>query len=243
MNNNPFSPFPEPFPEEPQEKKQQAPAQTPGSEFISMGWSQPVEQLATKQEPAARPQNKLPKPAEEDEKPSAAKIAGTLVVLFVLIFGGYFLWQLLQQKETQLPPVVDNETTDELPDSADVIQKEKKFFRSSEGGRLVLLALLTGSADAEVIIPPGALREDVEIEIERVKKGTVTDLYHFKPEGLKFLIPVTVVIPYKESGLAPGQTPHDIKLGFWLKNPNVKRFLSFTVDTLAKTIRAQVSEF
>ena len=58
----------------------------------------------------------------------------------------------------------------------------------------------------------GALKEDTQIFITKIADGPVTDLYKIEPEGLKFLKPITLEIPYKESGLKYNETPEDIDL-------------------------------
>lgn len=110
-------------------------------------------------------------------------------------------------------------------------------------GAIIVSRQAADGQQAQVIIPSGALSTDTRIEIEKVAEGSLTDLYHLKPDGLRFLRPVTIVIPYKESGLRPGQSPTAIQLKYWFAGDARKRFLSFAVDTENKTLRAQVLEF
>lgn len=96
---------------------------------------------------------------------------------------------------------------------------------------------------AFVIIPDGALSQDTEINITKIADGEVTDLYQLKPDGLKFLKPVTVVIPYKESGLMKGEKPGNILLEQWSEKGSAKQKLKFFIDEKEKMLRTEILEF
>lgn len=181
------------------------------------------------------------RPMNEDDETSAEKSACIIVVVIfiVLALAGFGIWYYLKHRAT---PV--GKTPPPQPGTTTAQQNEKKdpnLISASEGGSVFYID--PQGNKAAVIIPPFALTKDTKIEIERVSAGSVTDLYHLKPDGLKFLKPVTVVIPYKESGLAGSQTPNDIDLEYWFKKKYGKQMIDFTVDLQAHTLSAKVMEF
>ncbi|MEK7523862.1 MAG: hypothetical protein AAB588_02410, partial [Patescibacteria group bacterium] len=114
---------------------------------------------------------------------------------------------------------------------------DEGVIRATNGGKIV-------SPDGfEVTIPPGALPQDMRIEIERVSIGRVTDLYHLKPDGLRFLKPIMLAIPYKPAGLYEGETPYDIILKYWYTQNSPQLGLQYSVDLGDTKLRTQVERF
>lgn len=176
----------------------------------------------------AGPAEELPPVLDEDtgqaEKSACAIVFIILLVLLLASGGVWYYLTKYKKSATKVAPIATEE-----------LQKIPNLIKASKGGRVTYFDL------AEVIIPPGALGKDTIIEIERVESGSVTDLYHLKPDGLKFLKPVTVAIAYKASGLLPGQMPSDIRLEYSLDKKK-KKFLKFSVDQRKKKLRTQVQE-
>lgn len=124
----------------------------------------------------------------------------------------------------------------------------------AEGGTLVL----SGGAPfvrAELVIPPGALEEPVEITIEPVPLSDVPlppsgfpeldDLvagtaYDFGPDGLAFLVPARLMIEYDEAALG-GRPESDLTL---LRiDGGVERIAGSIVDETANEISASIDHF
>lgn len=188
-----------------------------------------------------QPEASYPTPAPEEDNGSPEKSACIIVVIIfvVLVLAGVGVWYYLKKKPNffnKIPPPEDKKIGQEIK------KKDPNLVSAKEGGKVLFKDHL--GREVEVIVPAFALPKDTKIEIERVSAGEVTDLYHFKPDGLKFLKPVTLVIPYKESGLREGETPYDIDLEYWFKEKyGTRKMLNFTVDKVTKTLRAQVREF
>ena len=173
-------------------------------------------------------------PLEKAEEAQATKSACVVVflILIVLALIGAATWYYLAHrdsiaKETSQP--TENEKGNKSV-------QDPNFIVAATGGKVVF-------GGFEVIIPPGALAQDTRIEIEKVAYGPITDRYHLKPDGLKFLKPVTLAIPYKEGGLNEGLTPYDIELGYWFENEFDKSSLRYSVDREVKKLRTTVTEF
>lgn len=160
-------------------------------------------------------------PMEDSEVFGAVKKACTvtLIISAVFLIVAFGIWYFSKNNFGSLAEV------------------KSEMITAKDGGKVVF-------ENAKIIVPPGALEQDTKIEIEKVKEGEITDLFYFKPHGLKFLKPVMVVIPYKEDDLKEGQSPHDIKLKYWLgEQEGEESLLNYTVDTEAKTLNAQVTQF
>lgn len=222
-DNYSFSPFPEPFSEPPAElpPKQE--------DFPSMGWSEYKEKTEKKTEGEAV------KPPEEEAEEKTADFGGEQLinrkVRIAWSLGIVIVAALMVLSWTALNRLPGKEKSAD-PD----------LIAAAVGGAVNFVDPATG-AIAEVIIPAGALRQDTRVQIEKVSNGTVTDLFHLMPDGLKFSKPVAVVIPYKQNGLAGGQNPGEIKLQYWFSNEGSKRNIGFTVDSQSKKLRATVTQF
>ncbi|MFA6521907.1 MAG: hypothetical protein WCT53_06025 [Candidatus Gracilibacteria bacterium] len=239
-NDNPFvtpDPFPSPYSEEPTPKEEIGKSQPKKTINDKELWKQFGEEKEDDVDVVEAPYEeekidetaiyKKDSPMEDFEVSGAVKKACivTLVVSGIFLVVAFGIWYFSKNNfGTLWNNIVGAEIKSEM-----IIAKD--------GGKVSF-------EGAEVIIPADALAEDTKIEIEKVKEGTVTDLFYFKPHGLKFLKPVTVVIPYKESGLKEGETPYNIKLNYWLgEQEGEESMLNYSVDTEAKTLSAQVIQF
>lgn len=153
-------------------------------------------------------------------------IVGGLVVVFVIMIVGvgyYFA------KDAPAAEGCDNMLSAEC---------NKNLVSAKDGGRVI------SEFDMEVIVPPGALEKDTEIKIEKTASGEVTDQFRLLPEGLRFLKPVTLAIPYKESGLK-GQSPDKIMLNYW-SDPTIQNgfatSLLFVVDKENKKLITEIGQ-
>lgn len=175
-------------------------------------------------------------PEEDGAEKSACAVV--IIILVVLILAGVGIWYYLTRRTPGVPPSKappKQEETSEEPEDTGLI-------RAAKGGTVVYKDSF--GREAKIIVPAGALTRDTKIEIEWVASGRVTDLYHLKPDGLKFLKPVTVAIPYKESGLAEEETPYDIDLEYWQKGAyEDKELLDFRVDKTEKMLSTAVRSF
>lgn len=105
-------------------------------------------------------------------------------------------------------------------------------------------AVTSSDGGATVIIPPGALQQDTVINVELSAQGSVMNTYHLMPDGLKFNVPVFLLVNYKESGLPKGFTPERIQLEYVSSQSNLPvRKLNFTVDRQNRQLRTEIMEF
>lgn len=177
------------------------------------GFAQPAN------DPFASPDNYPTAPAYEDSGDGRAYIVA--IVVFILLVLAAVGFSYRNKKANN--PIVD----DGVPTVG--ISAEK-------GGKIVTFD------GAVVTIPAGALKEDTQIFITKIADGPITDLYKIEPEGLKFLKPVTLEIPYKESGLKYNETPEDINLEYWLTVGSSRTLLSYEVNEEKKLLKAEVKE-
>lgn len=216
----------------------------PAPEFPA--WPAPTSSAQEKPAPASwpsvtaeEPQPEIPGQYAENEELAEAedlprgfwqKIAGSLVLVFLIALGLWFIFA--PQKESPPLAPIDVPPTPST-DSAYVQGKPKNphLVFAETGGQIAY------SDGASLIIPARALVVDTEIFIEKTAEGEVTDLYEIKPHGLKFLKPATLEVPYKSS------EPKKIILEWWSSGENPQRkILPFTVDWKNKKLRAQVGE-
>lgn len=166
----------------------------------------------------------------ERQEQEVQRSACVIIVVVAVIVGliGFGVWYYVThpaQEKTPQPPMTSTEP------------KDPNLIAAATGGKI------TSPYGVEVIIPAGALVKDKRIEIERIAIGEVTDLFRLKPEGLKFLKPVTIAIPYKESGLKSWEQPEDIILEYWYTEDDWKRSLLYDVDETQKKLRTRVTQF
>lgn len=222
-----FSPFPPPAPISPTPvKKHIAEVPFPESPFAHLE-KQTQQYGAQSAESSKKPAQDFEDYEEAREK-KLHKIVlaafGALAAVF-LVSGGIALYYILSG------------SGDGAAQGDAVVQPEQpeNLIIAEQGGRV--------EADgASIIIPSGALAADTIIEIVRAEAGEVTDRFELKPSGLKFLKPVTVVIPYKPAGLKAGETPRDINLKYW-KNDEPQQSLIYTIDEDAKTLSTKILAF
>ncbi len=162
---------------------------------------------------------------QEVQQSACAIIVVIAVIVGLLGFGVWYYLGYSPAEKNGAGPLSSEE------------RKDPNLIVAALGGKIV------SPYGVEVVVPPGALAKDKKIEIERVAIGDVTDLFRLKPEGLKFLKPVTVAIPYKESGLKSREEPEDILLEYWFTAGDRKRLLQYEVDESAKKLRAAVTQF
>lgn len=191
--------------------------------FQTFGPSQPVS--PPQEAPAAAAEAVEFERQEQEVQQNACAIIVVIAVIVGLF--GFGVWYYLSETRdgTSIPPLSSEQ------------QKDPNLIVAALGGKIV------STYGVEVTVPPGALANDKKIEIERVAIGDVTDLFRLKPEGLKFLKPVTVAIPYKERGLESWETPEDILLEYWFAAGDRKRLLNYEVDESAKKLRTTVTQF
>lgn len=166
------------------------------------------------------------KAANEESEATKSACVIVFLIFIVLALIGTGTWYYLSR---------DRDQKTEQNGQKEEVKRDPNLIAAREGGKVIFSGF-------EIIIPPGALPQDTKIEIEKAAYGAITDRYRVKPDGLKFLKPVTLVIPYKESGLREGETPYDIRLGYWFENEWNKQFLNYAVDSEAKKLRTQVIE-
>lgn len=218
------SPFPPPAPIPPTPvKKRIAEIPFPQSPFAHL--EKKAEQYAAQPpESAEKPTQGFGDYEEACEKKLHKIVLGAFAALaaFFLIAAGIALYYILSDSGNN---AAQESNTAQL----------KNLIIAEQGGRV--------DADgASIIIPPAALAEDTIIEIVRAEEGEITDRFELKPSGLKFLKPVTVVIPYKPDGLKTYETPRNINLKYW-KNNEPKQSLIFTINEDAKTLSTKISAF
>ncbi|GEM_PF-4972011 len=165
------------------------------------------------------------KQEQEVQQSACAMIVVIAVIVGLLGFGGWYYLGNFPRDKTLIPPLSSEE------------RKDANLIVAATGGKVV------SPYGVEVVVPPGALVKDKRIEIERVAIGDITDMYRLKPEGLKFSKPVTVAIPYKESGLKSWETPEDIILEYWFTEGDRKRSLGYEVDESVKKLKTRVTQF
>lgn len=226
-----LNPFPDPHPKEPRPREER---EAEKKEEFTPPFVPYMEKLKTPKEPlpealpSALPSGDQlltsPQPEEkfdEEFNEDVFKLGIKIVVFTALVIAvGFLLWFLMKGEKP------------EAGTSAPVIVEEKVISYTDDEGKIV-----------EIIVPKGALKEDVKIEIEKIANGAVTDKYQFRPKGLKFLRPVIIKIPYKENGLGKGETPHDIKLEYQSAPGAQKYLLWYEVDEGAKKLITQVMGF
>jgi hypothetical protein len=163
----------------------------------------------------------------DTEKPSYMWKFIVGIVVLLAILGGAIWFFLRDDKPNNEPPTLTGKN--------DKIVSQ--VISAKNGGTL------TNKYGGKVIIPPGALSKDTEISMTLVDQGTVTDMYHLEPDGLKFLRPVTVVLPFKTEGLKKGQTAANIKIEFWNAEQKQKRPLPYRVDWKEHNLRVRMYNF
>lgn len=178
---------------------------------------------------------------EDDDALQGEKNACVIIVLvFVaLILAGMGIWYFLTHRSKSKP--VKEATPPAVTATTPVLQKNTNLISLENGG--VAMYRDRDGGMVSVSIPAGALERDTLIEITMVATGRVTNRYHFKPDGLVFLKPVTIAIPYKEYGLRAGETPEDIRLSYWFQGKWDKETLQYSVDKEAHTLSADVNQF
>ncbi|MBI5412913.1 hypothetical protein HZA42_01015 [Candidatus Peregrinibacteria bacterium] len=219
----PDSIFPNPYPEEPKPAKQPASTDLPESSFTCspiVADDTPI----SYEHPVDTEDNQ-----DSDIWKNACLVVFVIVLILALIGGG--VWYYLYKKGNKDAPKI------EPPAKVEQSEKSPNLISAANGGRITL------PDGAAVVVPPGALDKDTIIKMEKVEEGPVTDLYHLMPDGYEFLHPVTVIVPYKESGLAQSETPYDILLNYWFISRGAVRDLSYMVDQDGKTLQTQVAKF
>lgn len=222
--------FPSPFPEEP---KPRQPSAAPSTglplvehDFLSDAKSalDSVVQMEEPEvsEPGAEPEAGPARLVSHEMVSNARRSLVSIVAISiaVIVMAG-FITQHVMLREPK--PIPESNSSTGSPN----------FIIATRGGEAI-------GDGARVIIPPYALREDTLIEIERIPTGGVTDLYHIKPDGLKFLRPVTLIIPYDEGELAAGESADEIQLEWWSPKTAHKSKLPFTVDIKNVTLHAEL---
>ena len=198
-------------------------------------------------DPFAEQEQPVP-PMEDDDAMQGEKNACVIIVLvfIALVLAGVGIWYFLTHRFKSQPVKETATKTEEkkveTPAGETAVLKKNTNLISAENGGTATYRDRDGGT-VVVAIPAGALSQDTLIEISQVAEGRVTNRYHFKPDGLAFLKPVTITIPYKESGLRTNETPEDIKLSYWFFGKSNKEMLQYSVDKEAHTLSADVNEF
>lgn len=156
-------------------------------------------------------------PKFEDEFGDDVKrlIRGIVIFIAVMVLMGFSSWYLIKG----------------FPNT------NAALISAKDGGKIVT------DFGVEIEVPAGALAEDTKIEVEKTGEGAVMDVYHFTPEGLVFKKSAIVSIPYKESGLRPGETPWNIRLEYNKDGLSAKRTLSYEVNKKEKKLKVWMREF
>lgn len=222
-----LNPFPDPHPKEPRPREER---EAEKKEEFTPPFVPYMEKPKTPKEPLPEaPPSALPSgdqsltspQFDEEFNEDVLKLGIKVVVFIVFVVAiGFLFWFFMGGEKPEAEP------------SAPAVVEEKVISYTDDEGRIV-----------EIIVPEGALKEDVKIEIKKIASGAVTDKYQFTPKGLKFLRPVIVKIPYKEKGLKAGETPHDIKLEYQSAPGAEKYLLWYEVDEGAKKLVTQVMGF
>lgn len=175
----------------------------------------------------------------DDEGDSTRTACITIAVIFaILVAAGVGVWYYISHKA----PATNVTDVDMKPDTTTGNTTAKNMISAKDGGEVIYKDPY--GKTVKISIPAGALEKDTKISVAWVASGRVTDEYHLMPDGLTFKKPITVTIPYKESGLAKNETPQDIQLEYWFKNMYGSRtLLKFSIDSVAKTLSAAVDKF
>ena len=196
--------------------------------------SQPPEPFGLKPEsfgaPEMPPEHEPMVEFEEVEEKMKSKLVATIAVIFVvlaLIVGGA-VYLISRGDDANDKTDGTEQSEEETPENA---------VSAEDGGEVET------EFGVRIIVPENALEKDTVLEVERVAAGDVIDVYHFRPEGLKFLKPVEIVIPYNEDAFEEGETPETIKLYFSKTRYGARSELEFTVDAEEKVLRTAVEEF
>jgi hypothetical protein len=218
-DNIPPFPYPGPFPSPYSE------VPTPKQESVQFGKPQggpsfpepPMEFYKPAQPKFEEPKPKVEQVEFEDEFGDDVKRLVRGIIIFVVVMALVWVssWYLLKGFSST----------------------DKALISAKDGGKIVT------DFGVEIEVPAGALAEDTKIEVEKTGEGAVTDVYHFLPEALVFKKSITVSIPYKDSGLLPGETPWNIRLEYNKDGLSAARSLSYTVDSKAKKLKVRMREF
>lgn len=145
--------------------------------------------------------------SEEFEGPSVISIIFRWI-LFLAMLGGliWVAWFFFFRNDTEWAAV----NTSEIP-SVELRESNSAKIIGAAGGKVFL------EDGAMIEIPSGALDRDIFIEIEKIREGGATDLYHLKPDYLKFINPVKVFLPYRPGSESPiqlfsGRTTMDLAI-------------------------------
>jgi Cys-rich repeat protein len=109
-----------------------------------------------------------------------------------------------------------------------------------EGG-----TISTENNEAMLEVPEGALDRTVTIEIVEaagVPPGNVGKAFDFKPDGLKFLKPVTITIAYKPGDVPSGFSEVFLRLGT-VAGGKWEALVVSSVDTAAKRVTGETDHF
>ncbi len=199
------------------------------SSFIKNVYEEPEERIA----------------AQDDEDETAAGNGAWITVLLAflaLVVLGVGVWKFVKKQEVpaKLPPptvVVANK----VPRVAPALKHVEKYINAAEGGTISL-------GQFQVVIPADALENNTVISLELVAKADfskfeTTDFFRMLPEGLKFIKPVTVKVPYYEEGLRVGSTIKQSALWFWHEGKIPRKSLAFRIYRFTKRLGAEVVKF
>lgn len=134
-------------------------------------------------------------------------------------------------------------------------KKRKKLKVSASGGKV------ERDDRVKVVIPPDALKQELEVTIEPEKQTepaeeeakkrrreekkllAVAEGVEYGPEGTKFERAVTITLAYNPAALPPGVKEDELKVYYW--NPVRGEWEPYpsTVDKQAKTVSAQTTHF
>lgn len=160
----------------------------------------------------------------EEEQVEQSAFALVFVIGVIVLLAGVGAWHFLRSFPSEGTPMFPP-----TPLTAE-LQKDPNLIVAAIGGTII------SPYGAQVHVPAGALQKNKRIEIERVTQGPVTDQFHLKPDGTKFLKPVTVAIPYKGE-------PEDILLEYWFTSGGRKQLLKYEVDASVKKLRTKIMQF
>lgn len=229
-----LNPFPDPHPKEPRpreereaEKKEEfTPPFVPYSGGREEKKSPELSESSESQKSVETSSVPIIVPQAEEEfdeefNEDVLKLGIKVVVFIVFVVAiGFLFWFFMKGEKPATEPF------------APIVVEEKVISYTDDEGKVV-----------EIIVPSGALKEDIKIEVKKIANGAVTNKYQFTPKGLKFLRPVTIKIPYKENGFKKGETPRDIKLEYQSAPGAQKYLLWYEVDGEAKKLITQVMGF
>ncbi|MBI5526203.1 MAG: hypothetical protein HY897_07695 [Deltaproteobacteria bacterium] len=103
----------------------------------------------------------------------------------------------------------------------------------------------TENNEAMLEVPAGALDKDVTIEIvetSEVPSGNIGKAFDFKPDGLKFLKPVTITIAYNSGDIQSGYSESFFKLGT-VAGGKWEAVAVSSVDTSSKHVIGETDHF